>query len=82
MRLMCDMELDFNYMSKMLNIDFPQYFKSELISLKEMEQDELVQILPTGLKVTQMGRLLIRNIAMKFDKYSNATPTTHFSKTI
>lgn len=35
--------------------------------LKEMEQDGLLEIFDTGLKVTEKGRAFVRNIAMAFD---------------
>jgi oxygen-independent coproporphyrinogen-3 oxidase len=34
-----------------------------------MEVDDLVEIFNTGLKVKNMGRMLIRNIAINFDGY-------------
>jgi len=40
----------------------------EIISrLKEMEQDGLLEIFDTGLKITEKGRAFVRNIAMSFD---------------
>lgn len=69
MRVMCDFELDFKSVEEKFKIDFKKYFASGLINLKEMEEDELLAIDANGLKVTEMGRLLIRNIAMNFDGY-------------
>ena len=37
--------------------------------LKEMMDDQLVWIENNTLRVTEMGRLLIRNVAMNFDGY-------------
>ncbi len=50
-------------------IDFKNYFKNSLDNLSEMVDDGLVEILDEKIKVTEMGRLLIRNIAMKFDGF-------------
>ncbi len=69
MRLMCDFELNFNEIENKYNIDFRNYFHKSLENLKEMSSDGLVEILPDKIKVTEMGRLLIRNIAMKFDGF-------------
>ncbi|MFN4111459.1 MAG: oxygen-independent coproporphyrinogen III oxidase, partial [Ignavibacteria bacterium] len=69
MRLMCDFELNFNEIENKYNIDFRNYFHRSLDNLKEMSSDGLVEILPDKIKVTEMGRLLIRNIAMKFDGF-------------
>jgi len=69
MRLMCDFELNFNSIEKRFNINFKDYFQWGLNNLKEMEDDELVDTTDDGIKVTEMGKLLIRNIAMNFDGY-------------
>jgi oxygen-independent coproporphyrinogen III oxidase len=69
MRLMCDMRLDYELMSRKLEIDFADYFRSSLEGLDEMEADGLVERLPHALLVSDRGRLLIRNIAMHFDAY-------------
>lgn len=69
MKLMCDFELDFNEVESKHKIDFKNYFKNSLDNLSEMVDDGLVEILDEKIKVTEMGRLLIRNIAMKFDGF-------------
>ncbi len=69
MRLMCDFELTFNEVEIKHKIDFKEYFQNSLRSLREMSEDGLVEILDDKIKVTEMGRLLIRNIAMKFDGF-------------
>ncbi len=50
-------------------IDFDQYFQRELNDLREMEELGLVELGETEIKVTPKGRLLVRNIAMVFDRY-------------
>ena len=69
MRLMCDMKLDYPAMSHSLGIDFSSYFKQELAGLANLEHDGLIETGPRGMHVTQSGRLLIRNIAMRFDPH-------------
>ncbi len=69
MKLMCDFELTFNSFEKRFKINFKDYFQWGLNNLKEMEDDELVDTTDDGIKVTEMGKLLIRNIAMNFDGY-------------
>lgn len=69
MRIMCDFELNFRTVQENFKIDFKKYFAWGLSNLKEMETDELLTINDNGIKVTEMGRLLIRNIAMNFDGY-------------
>lgn len=73
MRLMCDFELNFKLIEEKFNINFKDYFAKGLNSaeggLREMQNDELVEISDKGIIVKDMGRLLIRNIAMNFDGY-------------
>ena len=51
------------------NINFNEYFASELASLTPLEADGLIEISPNYIKVTDVGRLLVRNIAVVFDTY-------------
>ncbi len=82
MRLMCDLELDHAAMSELLGLDFAEYFAPELSSLEDLESDGLLIRTPQGLLVTDLGQLLIRNIAMRFDAYVPARPQGVFSKVI
>jgi oxygen-independent coproporphyrinogen-3 oxidase len=82
MRLMCDLELDYANMSELLNLDFAEYFAPELNSLDDLEADGLVVKTPSNVIVTDLGRLLIRNIAMRFDAYVPERKETRFSKVI
>jgi len=69
MKLMCDFELNFKSIEDQFKINFKKYFAWGLNNLKEMETDDLVEISDGGLKVKNMGRMLIRNIAINFDGY-------------
>lgn len=82
MRLMCDLELDYANMSELLGLDFGSTYAPELESLTDLEEDGLIQKSTTGLTVTELGRLLIRNIAMRFDGYQNERKEGRFSRTI
>jgi len=82
MRLMCDLGLEFDTMSQTLGIDFEHYFARELASLVDMEADGLIERTARGLNVTDVGRLLIRNLAMRFDAYLTGEKERRFSKTI
>jgi oxygen-independent coproporphyrinogen-3 oxidase len=68
-KIMCDFELDFNSVESLFNIDFKKYFRVALEGLNEFILDGLVEIQHDKLTVTQMGQLLIRNIAINFDGY-------------
>jgi len=82
MRLMCDLSLDYAGMSALLDLDFAEHFAPEINSLDDMEGDGLLVKTPQGLVVTDLGRLLIRNIAMRFDAYAATRKENRFSRTI
>lgn len=82
MRLMCDLSFDYEQLSNEMGLDFPGYFKRELESLSDMEADGLIQRDAGKLEVTEIGRLLIRNIAMRFDAYVEGEQERRYSKTI
>jgi len=82
MRLMCDMGIDFASLSALIGIDFTRYFADELNSLSDLEADGLIKTNAQGLIVTELGRLLIRNLAVRFDAYNAKRQATAFSKSI
>jgi len=69
MKIMCDFELDFALIDKEYGINFEEYFRFGLGNFEELINDGLVQIEDRKIKVAEMGRLLIRNIAMNFDGF-------------
>lgn len=81
MRLMCDMELNFERLSTRLGIDFSHEFEDELSRMSPFEDDGLISRFPGGFRVTQQGRLFIRNIAMTFDAYLEES-NARFSRTV
>jgi oxygen-independent coproporphyrinogen-3 oxidase len=82
MRLMCDLSIDFAAASVRLGIDFEQHFAPELASLAPFLNDGLLERSPTGLAVTDTGRLFIRNIAMCFDNTLPPAGERRYSKTV
>ena len=83
MRLMCDFELNFKQIEEKFKINFKDYFSWGLNNLKEMEADNLVEISGNDIKVKDMGRLLIRNIAMNFDGFiERKEDTAKYSRTV
>ncbi len=82
MRLMCDLGIDYASLSALTGVDFRQHFARELDSLADMEADGLLVKNPSGFAVTDLGRLLIRNIAMRFDAYASERKENRFSRTI
>ncbi len=69
MRLMCDFELDKNRVEDKFNINFDAYFEDAFPELESFAADGLIRWPDNKIVITEMGRLLIRNIAMVFDKY-------------
>ncbi|MBU2491550.1 MAG: oxygen-independent coproporphyrinogen III oxidase [Bacteroidetes bacterium] len=83
MKIMCDFELDFNKFGALYNINFNEYFKFGLSNFSEMIDDGLVELTNDYIKITEMGRLLIRNIAMNFDGYiERKEDTARYSRTV
>ena len=81
MRLMCDLELDFEQLSKELGFNFKTHFQKELQQLRPLKEDGLVTLSEKSLTVTNLGKLLIRNIATVFDAYYGEQETG-FSKAV
>lgn len=69
MQIMCRADLKFEPFNKKWNINFDSYFQKELKMLIELEEDQLIRILPDRINITGSGRLFLRNIAMVFDAY-------------
>ncbi|MEB7540615.1 oxygen-independent coproporphyrinogen III oxidase [Pantoea anthophila] len=67
--LICHFSLDFAATEAQWGICFHDYFAEDLALLKPLIADGLVEQTTTGLEVTGIGRLLVRNICMCFDRY-------------
>ncbi len=70
--LMCHFELSFEAIETGYLIDFRNYFAQELEDLKEMEKAGLLEIRDGWLTILPAGRLLVRGIAMVFDRHLRA----------
>ena len=66
--LMCHGALDFRAFEQHHMIDFGAYFSESLARLKPLQDDGLVELDEGGLRATSRGRLLLRIIAMCFDR--------------
>ena len=82
MRLMCDLGLDYGAMSQKWDIDFEAHFADALAQLEDPAADGLIEFAGCGLKVTERGRLFIRNLAMCFDAYLEPATEGRYSKTV
>lgn len=64
------------------HINFDRYFALELGTMKPLENDGLIRLTPDWIEVTPIGRLLVRNIAVKFDTYAASRCNERLSKAI
>jgi oxygen-independent coproporphyrinogen-3 oxidase len=84
-QLMCQGEVPVTALERRYGIVFETYFADALEKLRPLEADGLVRREPGRIRVTSQGRLLLRNIAMCFDRYL-PPPTqdnvTRFSRAI
>lgn len=84
-QLMCHGSIDFREIERRHVIDFGDYFGDALQQLLPLQTDGLVELSPDGLRSTSRGRLLLRIIAMCFDRYLPAhteAAAPRFSRTV
>ncbi|MDH5649539.1 MAG: oxygen-independent coproporphyrinogen III oxidase [Gammaproteobacteria bacterium] len=80
-QLICHFELTLSDIEKAHQINFREYFAGELEQLAQMQQDGLVEIGANAIRVTPVGKLLVRNVCMVFDHYLRIRDN-QFSKVI
>ena len=82
-QLMCYDRLDFADFGASHAISFDSYFEAELTRLAPLAEDGLLEIDEQEIRVTPSGRLLLRSIAMIFDRHlSSGVADGRFSKAI
>jgi oxygen-independent coproporphyrinogen-3 oxidase len=84
-RLLCHTVIPKHKIEEQFAISFDQYFAAELEQLQSSRDEGLVILEPKEIRVTPLGRIFIRNVAMVFDRYlreqqMNRRPL--FSKTL
>jgi oxygen-independent coproporphyrinogen III oxidase len=67
--LMCNGTLDIAAVEAEYDIDFATTFAAELADLDKLAADHLVHRTPERIEITTLGRLLVRRVAMVFDRY-------------
>lgn len=67
--ILCDNVLDFKKISSPNSIDFSDYFKEEMKSLKPFIEDGMLEKSNEQLYVTPLGRVFIRHICRVFDNH-------------
>ena len=82
-RLMCEFSLDIPAFESAWGITFTPYFAEEIAELDKLATQGLVALDDGAVQVTPKGRLLIRNIAMVFDRRLRESQTqARYSQTI
>ncbi len=84
-RLLCHTVVPKGEIEHEFGIVFDEYFAPELVALAEAQSEGLVELSRDEIRVTPLGRLFIRTLAMPFDRYlrdqqMDAKPL--FSKTL
>ena len=69
MELMCQFKVVKADIETKFGINFNEYFDFELNNLKRFEAEGLVRLEPDFIEVTPKGKLLVRAVAMNFDRY-------------
>lgn len=69
MELMCQFRVVKADIEKQFGINFNEYFDFELNNLKHFEKEGLVTLAEDAISVTPKGKLLVRAVAMNFDRY-------------
>lgn len=81
-QLICHFELDGAEIESRFDIDFLDYFADEIERLDVFRADGLLEVEGRRIRVHPIGRLMIRNICMTFDRYLGAQTTQRFSRTL
>lgn len=68
-KLMCDFELDYARIAASHGVDCTSAFAPEISALAPLAADGLVEVTPDAIRVTPRGRMLVRTVAMTFDRY-------------
>jgi oxygen-independent coproporphyrinogen-3 oxidase len=81
-QLMCNNRLLKTEVEQKFAVAFDTYFSDVFAPLEEFVADKLVILYPDLIEVTLAGRLVVRNIAMLFDKYLSKDGQTLYSRTV
>ncbi|MCL2656981.1 MAG: oxygen-independent coproporphyrinogen III oxidase [Betaproteobacteria bacterium] len=81
--LMCNFMLSYEDFEREYGIRFSEYFSVELDALRGYAEAGLCELAPDGMQVTPQGRMLVRVLAMAFDRYLREAQTSaRYSKVI
>ena len=84
-RLLCHTMIPKHEVEAEFGISFDEYFAAECSAWKPPREEGLVVLSPDEIRVTPLGRIFIRNVAMTFDRYLHEQQMDQrplFSKTL
>ncbi len=81
-QLICNLKLNKQKINNNFNINFNDYFRTELQLLQPMINDGLLAMDQTSITISRVGKPLIRSICMIFDSYQAAKDKKQFSRII
>ncbi|MGC1202452.1 MAG: oxygen-independent coproporphyrinogen III oxidase [Candidatus Acidiferrales bacterium] len=84
-RLLCHTVIPKHEVEAEFGIAFDEYFEAEQPRLRDFREEGLVELDAREIRVTPLGRIFIRNVAMTFDRYltdQQAETKPLFSKTL
>lgn len=81
-QIMCHGMVNVGALERRHAIDFGRYFAREIDRLEVLEADGLIERSPGLIRLTAVGRLLMRNVAMSFDAYLAAASPKPMSRVI
>ena len=84
-RLLCHTVIPKDEIEREFSISFDEYFRAEIERLEEPRDEGLVALDAGAIRVTPLGRIFIRNVAMVFDRYLHEQQMDQkplFSKTL
>ena len=82
MELLCRFAVDVGAIERRHQIEFWRYFVPEPAKLEAMQADGLIEFDQNAAQVQPVGKLLIRNIGMVFDRYLCEKQIQRYSKVI
>lgn len=81
-QLLCNLSLDLEAFGSQWQIDATRYFADELMQLKRLEMDGLVARSGSRISITGPGRLVVRAVAMLFDRTVGHSAGERYSRII
>jgi len=80
--LLCHLNVQFDQLDQRFAINSRDYLSDSIADLQDMVADELVMVDDVQIRITEKGRLLVRNACMAFDHYLKQHEQQRFSKAI